>query len=79
MALKCYRYELKEEYGTVCGARRGKNWMNVTKHLFEGMKLVALFGAIALVVWSMPEAEGPVTGMALGAGEWQPTAVTVRN
>jgi hypothetical protein len=32
-----------------------KTKMNVTKHLAEGIKLVALFGAVALVVWSMPE------------------------
>ena len=32
--------------------------MNVGKHLLEGLKMVALFGAIALVVWSMPEYDG---------------------
>ena len=41
--------------------------MNITKHLLEGFKVAALFGAVALVVWSMPEsgdreATAPVTG-----------------
>jgi hypothetical protein len=34
--------------------------MNLAKYLREGIKLAALFGAIALVVWSMPEYHGPV-------------------
>lgn len=29
--------------------------MNIAKMLREGIKLVALFDAVALVVWSMPE------------------------
>ena len=29
--------------------------MKIAKHLLEGVKLLALFGAVALVVWSMPE------------------------
>ena len=33
--------------------------MNMTRHLLEGIKLVALIGAIALVVWTMPESETP--------------------
>lgn len=32
--------------------------MNLAKRLIEGMKMIALFGAIALVVWSMPEHDG---------------------
>lgn len=32
--------------------------MKFLKHLLEGLKLAALFGAIALVVWSMPDYEG---------------------
>ncbi len=48
--------------------------MNVTKHLLEGVKLMALFGAIALVVWSMPEADGPVTGSASDVDVWQSVA-----
>jgi hypothetical protein len=32
--------------------------MNIRKNLLEGLKLAALLGAIALVVWSMPEYEG---------------------
>jgi hypothetical protein len=31
--------------------------MTVTKALVEGLKMLALFGAIALVIWSMPEPE----------------------
>jgi hypothetical protein len=27
----------------------------VTKHLIQSAKLIALFGAIVLVVWSMPD------------------------
>jgi hypothetical protein len=49
--------------------------MNVTKHLLEGVKLVALFGAIALVVWSMPEADRSVTGSAADADAWQSLAI----
>ncbi len=33
--------------------------MRMTKHMLEGIKLVALIGAIALVVWTMPESETP--------------------
>lgn len=33
--------------------------MKMTKHMLEGIKLVALIGAIALVVWTMPESETP--------------------
>ena len=29
--------------------------MKIVKHLLEGAKLLALFGAVALVVWTMPE------------------------
>lgn len=29
--------------------------MNFTKHFIDGCKLAALFSAVALVVWSMPE------------------------
>jgi hypothetical protein len=29
--------------------------MTIAKALIEGAKLAALFGAVALVVWSMPE------------------------
>ena len=29
--------------------------MKIAKHLLEGIKLLALFSAIALVVWSMPD------------------------
>mgnify|MGYP000004670098 CR=1 FL=1 len=32
--------------------------MKLAKHVVEGLKMTALFGAIALVVWSMPEYEG---------------------
>lgn len=32
--------------------------MTIWKYLFEGLKLAALFGTVALVVWSMPE-HGP--------------------
>lgn len=49
--------------------------MNVTKHLLEGAKLVALFGAIALVVWSMPDADRSVTGSATDAGVWRSAAI----
>jgi len=31
--------------------------MKIAKPLLEGIKLVALFGAVALVVWNMPEHE----------------------
>ena len=31
--------------------------MRMTKHLLEGIKMVALIAAIALVVWTMPESE----------------------
>jgi hypothetical protein len=31
--------------------------LNVARNLIEGLKMAALFGAVALVVWSMPEAE----------------------
>lgn len=31
--------------------------MKMAKNLAEGLKMVALFGAIALVVWSMPAYE----------------------
>ncbi len=33
--------------------------MKMTRHLLEGVKLVALIGAIALVVWTMPESDTP--------------------
>lgn len=33
--------------------------MKITRHLLEGVKLVALIGAITLVVWTMPESETP--------------------
>lgn len=29
--------------------------MKTARHLLDGIKLAALFGAIALVVWTMPE------------------------
>lgn len=29
--------------------------MGIAKRLLEGVKVAALFGAVALVVWSMPE------------------------
>ncbi len=29
--------------------------MKIAKHLVEGIKLLALFSAVALVVWSMPD------------------------
>ena len=29
--------------------------MKIAKHLLEGIKLLALFGAVALVVWTMPD------------------------
>lgn len=32
--------------------------MKLAKHLVDGLKMTALFVAIALVVWSMPEYEG---------------------
>lgn len=32
--------------------------MNLVKHLIEGVKMVALLGAIALVVGTMPEPDG---------------------
>ena len=31
--------------------------MNVARTLIEGLKMVSLFGAVAPVVWSMPETE----------------------
>jgi hypothetical protein len=31
----------------------------MTKYLLEGIKMLALIGAIALVVWTMPESETP--------------------
>lgn len=35
--------------------------MSIVKALVEGVKLAALFGAVALVVWSMPEHDtGPM-------------------
>ena len=46
--------------------------MNITKHLLEGVKVMALFGAAALVVWSMPESGGPYVG-STDAGNWQST------
>ncbi|MDJ0740603.1 MAG: hypothetical protein QNJ91_12880 [Gammaproteobacteria bacterium] len=32
--------------------------MKLAEHLLDGLKMVALCGAIALVVWSMPEYRG---------------------
>lgn len=29
--------------------------MKIVRQFFEGFKILALFGAVALVVWSMPE------------------------
>ena len=29
--------------------------MKTARHLLDGIKLAALFGAVALVVWTMPE------------------------
>jgi hypothetical protein len=34
---------------------REEKAMTIAKALIEGAKLAALFGAVALVVWSMPE------------------------
>ncbi len=33
--------------------------MKTTRHLLEGIKMVALLAAIALVVWTMPENQTP--------------------
>ena len=48
--------------------------MNVTKHLLEGLKVTALFGAVVLVVWSMPDSGVPQAGLT-EAGNWQSTTV----
>ena len=33
----------------------GIRCVKIAKHLLEGIKLLALFGAVALVVWTMPD------------------------
>lgn len=38
--------------------------MNLTRHLLEGAKLAALLGAIALVLWTMPEQPQDTPGAA---------------
>jgi hypothetical protein len=43
--------------------------MNITKHLLEGVKVLALFGAVALVVWSMPESGAHQAKMP-DSGDW---------
>jgi len=49
--------------------------MNITKHLLEGAKVIALFGAVALVIWSMPESGGPYVGPSgAGSGHFIPGA-----
>jgi hypothetical protein len=48
--------------------------MNVTKHLLDGIKVMALFGAVALVVWSMPDSGVPQAGLT-DAGDWQSITV----
>ena len=37
------------------GRHREEKAMSIAKALIEGAKLAALFAAVALVVWSMPE------------------------
>jgi hypothetical protein len=51
--------------------------MKIAKHLVEGLKMVALFGAIALVVWSMPEYEGLHTENSAAAAKSPITSTTV--
>ena len=49
--------------------------MNITKHLFEGVKIMALFGAVSLVIWSMPESGGPYVGPSdASSGQFTPGA-----
>ena len=45
--------------------------MNKTKHLLEGVKVMALLAAVALVVWNMPNAGGLPAGSPDASGDWQ--------
>ena len=43
--------------------------MKIAKHLLEGVKLLALFSAVALVVWTMPDRDIEHTKAHVGQSE----------
>lgn len=47
--------------------------MKLTKHLVDGLKMAALFVAIVLVVWSMPEYDGARAEVKAAATTASPT------
>jgi hypothetical protein len=47
--------------------------MKLAKHLVDGLKMTALFAAIALVVWSMPDYDGARAEVKSSANAASPT------